>query len=157
MTTLGQFYSFQSFNFPDHYIAHANFLGELIVPSSDLQRKDSTFKMIEGLASHPNGGAQAVSFESFNYPGYYLRHFQFRIHLQTSDGTEGFKDDATFWLEAGNAKPSDVVYSSFRSFNFPSRFIRHRNFDLWVEGGDDDPFKSDSTFKIMSPLWTPAV
>jgi hypothetical protein len=145
------FHSFQSLNYPDRYMAHQEFLGVLIEVHSDQDKKDSTFKLIEGLADR-----RAVTFESVNFPGFYLRHRSFRIHLEHSDGTDTFKEDATFWLEAGNANPLEPGAASFRSFNYPGRFIRHTNFQLWLQEGDDRQFKEDSTFKIVPPNW-PAV
>jgi hypothetical protein len=44
--------------------------------SSELDRRDSTFKMVPGLAD-----SRHVSFESVNYPGHYLRHQGFRLNL----------------------------------------------------------------------------
>jgi hypothetical protein len=40
---------------------------------------------------------------------------------------------------------SDATASSFASFNFPDRFIRHKNFHLFIEQADLLP---DATFKL---------
>ena len=37
--------------------------------------------------------------------------------------------------------------NSFESINFPGRFIRHRNFELFVEEARDDLSRKDSTFR----------
>jgi len=141
--SLGSMASFQSHNYRSHFIRHANFLGEITPISSDLDRKDSTFRMAPGLAD-----SQLVSFESVNYPGHYLRHQDFRLKLQKSDGSQLFRQDATFKLGPGLA---DGSWSSFESINYPGHFIRHRNFHLYLERGNDDLFRKDSTFRISPP------
>ncbi|MEM7343407.1 MAG: AbfB domain-containing protein [Chloroflexota bacterium] len=155
---LNQYHSFQSYNYPDHFIRHFDWLGVLTTVSKEIDMKDTTFKIVSGLAApdHP----QAISFESINYPGEYLRHYDFRIHLKAKEDTDIFRADATFWLEAGNVAPTDKDWVSFRSFNYPSRFLRHRDFKLWIEAADnaeyaqDYLFKKDTTFRIVKPNWT---
>src|SRR5688500_18929012 len=58
----------QSFNFPDRYVRHANYYGEITGVSSEAERKEATFHIVPGLA-----GQGTVSFEAVNLPGYYLR------------------------------------------------------------------------------------
>ncbi|WP_409193942.1 AbfB domain-containing protein [Bacillus cereus] len=41
---------------------------------------------------------------------------------------------------------------SLRSKNFPDRFIRHRNFNLWVEPADSQLAREDATFRIRTPF-----
>ncbi len=146
-------HSFESFNFPGYYIRHRNFLGYITEVSSELDKKDSTFKMVKSLADPDN--ENTVSFESVNYPGYYLRHQNFRIHLHKLDGSQLFKEDATFHIEPGNAtgNPTSEAWQSYRSFNYPDRYIRHRNFELWLDAGSDDLFKKDTTFRPVAPNW----
>src|SRR5262245_6260 len=65
--------AFQSFNFPDRFIRHRNYLG-FIEPINDRQAaKDAVFTVRDGLY----GGC--YSFESRNFPEFYLRHQNFRI------------------------------------------------------------------------------
>jgi len=56
--------------------------------------------------------------------------------------------DSSFFFERGMAG-SGV---SFRSVNFPDRFIRHRDFRLVLDGSDGDleQFREDATF-IQEP------
>jgi hypothetical protein len=91
-----------------------------------------------------------VSIESVNYPGYYLRHQNFRVQLHKSDGSQLFKDDATFKIKPGLA---DAAWVSLESANYPGHYLRHRNFHLYLEQGADDLFKKDSTFKFIAPAW----
>jgi hypothetical protein len=45
---------------------------------------------------------------------------------------------------------------TFRSFNYPGRFIRHRDFALWVERSDGSPqFTKDATFFVVPPKSAP--
>ena len=141
-------HSMLSFNYPDRYIRHQNFLGELTPVISELDRKDSTFKIVPGLAN-----ASAISLESVNYPGYYLRHQGFRIKLQKNDGSDLFKKDATFVVESPNASGASANWVSFRSVNYPDRYIRHRSFHLYLESGQTELFNQDSTFAIVNPNW----
>jgi hypothetical protein len=136
--------SVSSFNFPDLFVRHMNFLGELTVVTSDLDREDATFQLVEGLAD-----SRFVSFTSHNFSKHVLRHEDFRIKLsdQTeAGGSQVFRDDATFVLTPGLADPTAV---SFRSFNFPDRFLRHRDFHLFIEPIDGDLARLDSTFRLV--------
>ncbi|MFI8962834.1 AbfB domain-containing protein [Streptomyces sp. NPDC053493] len=136
--------SLSSFNFPDLFVRHANFLGELSAVTSDLDREDATFHLVEGLADN-----RFMSFASHNLPKHVLRHENFRIALadQTeAGGSDVFRGDATFLLTPGLADPTAV---SFRSFNFPDRFLRHRDFHLFLEPIDGDLARLDSTFRLV--------
>ena len=142
----GETMSLQSFNYPDHSIRHRDFLGEITIISSDLDKKDATFKIVPGLAD-----SKLISFESVNYPGYYLRHQNFRIKLHKYSDEQLFKEDATFRKVPGLA---DKSWSSFESYNYPGHYIRHRDYHLYIEEGSDDLFKKDVTFKIAAPKWS---
>lgn len=168
----------QSYNFPDRYIRHRNYLGELTTVKSNLDTLDSTFKVVKGLA-----GRGTVSFESKNYPGYYLRHHNFRIKLHKLDGSDLFRQDASFIRKTGLAiglwnVPIDESLTSYESVNYPGFYIRHRAdnnaeeaskvFHLYIEkyvrSDSIDPshpkdaearFRRDCTFKLKSRLFPP--
>jgi hypothetical protein len=131
--------SLGSTNFPDRFVRHINFLGELTPIASELDKNDGTFNVVPGLAD--NG---CVSFESVNFPNHFLRHQNFRIklHERPSQVDQLFNADATFSVRPGLA---DATASSFASLNFPDRFIRHREFHLFVEPVNLLP---DATFKV---------
>lgn len=132
--------SFRSTNFPDLFIRHANYLGEISPIGTPLDRADSTFVLRPGL----NGNTESVSFESVNFPGQYLRHNFFRLKLHANDGADLFRNDASFIERQGLADGGAV---SYESVNFPGHFIRHRDFHLWVERNDDSElFRKDATF-----------
>jgi hypothetical protein len=86
-----------------------------------------------------------VSFESVNYPGYYLRHYGFDFVLAANDGTATFAGDATFRQVAGLANSS---WSSFQSYNYPDRHIRHYGYALRLDPITDTAGRNDATFRI---------
>ena len=137
--------SIQALNFPNFYIRHRNFLGEISQIFSSQDRADARFRVRAGLAS-----SNCVSFESSNFPGRYLRHQNFRIRLDTNNNTAQFRADATFCMKPGLASLSNV---SFRSYNFPDRYIRHRNFQLYIDPfSTNSSFLNDATFTLVVPF-----
>lgn len=54
-----------------------------------------------------------------------------------------FRQDSTLFLEAALAAYNGV---SSRSFNFPDRFLRHRNFQLFLDPRDSPNLAADATF-----------
>ncbi len=139
-------FSLQSYNDSNHFVRHRDFLGEITTISSDLDKKDATFKIVSGLAD-----SKCISFESINYPKYYLRHEDFRVKLNEYSDDELFKKDATFKKVEGLAKTSGA---SFESYNYPGYYIRQKDSHLYIEEGSDETFKKDATFKIVSPKWS---
>lgn len=129
-----------------HYVRHRNFLGEVSNPPDGMRDgtrsfDDFVFRMGPGLA-----GRNTVSFESKNFPGYYLRHQNFRIKLHRMDGSELFRKDASFLVVPGLGNPS---WNSLESYNFPGYFLRHQNFHLYIARGSTDLFRKDATFRIL--------
>lgn len=140
--------SLQSFNYRTFFIRHRNYLGEISPVSSLLDRRDGTFRMVEGLSNAAQG---FVSFESVNYPRYFLRHENFELKLHHYADNQLFRDDATFRMVPGLANPS---WFSFESHNFPGHYIRHQNYRLHI--GDvanaDIYFREDATFQTIGSL-----
>lgn len=162
--------SIRSVNFAERFIRHAQFLGELTTIESDLDRTDATFYIERGLKNPERG--DHVSFRSLNFSGHFLRHEDFRIKLHEQDLTfpgpadptnpasgagelppdevakrELFRQDATFVQEDGLSGTG----VSFRSFNFPTLHLRHRDFHLYVEEIDRSSTIStaDASFEIV--------
>jgi hypothetical protein len=131
-------------------VRHRNFLGELtkIDRGNQVDREDATFILRPAL----NGNADAVSFESVNYPGLFLRHQDFRLKLSKNDNSPLFKDDASFFKRAALA--GGAATASFEASKYPGFYIRHRDFHLWLEKNDppSDIFKKDATFIIEPGL-----
>lgn len=92
------------------YLRHLN--GKLVVARSDDSKAffdDATFYARKGFTQKEpywkgvNDGWE-ISFESSRYPGYYIRHSNYRLYLQKDDGSELFKKDATFIFRWANHK-----------------------------------------------------
>ncbi|KZV89224.1 alpha-L-arabinofuranosidase B [Exidia glandulosa HHB12029] len=137
--------------FTDRYVRHVDGLGVTSPVSDALSRKDTTWRVRAGLAS-----SSCWSFESRNYPGSYLRHFNNRIQRDASDGSALFNADATFCLRTGGTK-SGV---SFESYNQAGKFLRHYNGNVYVasNGGSNawdttTSWAADTTWQVASPSW----
>ncbi|MGW1672421.1 glycoside hydrolase family 43 protein [Streptomyces sp. NPDC002324] len=130
----------QSYNFQDRYVRHTNF--DVRIDPNVSPVDDSQFRMRTGLA-----GTGTVSFESVNFPGYFLRHSGFDFQLAYYDGTSGFAADATFRQVAGLA---DATWSSFQSYNYPDRYIRHYAYQLRLDPITTATGRGDATFRVTS-------
>ena len=149
--------SLEAVNVDGHFIRHQQFLGELTRIESDLDRNDASFERKKGFTD-PND-PNLVSLSSHrNFSSFFLRHKDFRIRLDeavhTFSGTtpfastpeaKQFAEDATFAEVPGLSDPTGV---SFRSVNFPDRFIRHRDFHLFLEPVNNEQDRRDATFRV---------
>jgi hypothetical protein len=134
-------HSLRSVNYPDRYVRVRDGLGFLDQVNGGAQQ-EATFTIVKGLAN-----ADCVSFRTSG--GQYLRHFRFRIMAADADGSRQFREDATFCQHKGSVKGS----VSYESFNFPGRYLRHRDFQLWVDPYQNTQlFHADSSFTITAPL-----
>jgi hypothetical protein len=125
-------------------MSHNNFLGYIEVPTTPTKKRDVSFRLRNGLAN-PN----CTSFESINFPGYFLRHQNYRIKLHRNDGSQLFLEDATFCQRYGAAGRG----ISFESHNYPGYWIRHKNYELWINPSDNtELFRNDATFTLQRPL-----
>lgn len=95
------------------YLRHINFQVRLD-PTVD-PRADSQFRVISGLAD-----PSAVTIESVNFPGYFLRHRNNAISLAAYDGSETFEADVTWYVRPGLADASAI---SFEAYNRPGFYI----------------------------------
>ena len=88
----GRCRSFESDNYPGHFLRHQNYRLKLAKQTNDqLFKEDATFCVVSGLAN-----SEGRSFESVNFPKHYIRHANFELWLAKSDGSQLFKKDATF-------------------------------------------------------------
>ncbi|WP_367319590.1 AbfB domain-containing protein [Streptomyces sp. HUAS ZL42] len=77
-----------------------------------------------------------------------LRHYAFRIRLDTDDGSVVFQKDATFCPRSGSTARS----LSLESYNYPGRYLRHYNYEPRVDTYQDNAtFRADSSFRAVSP------
>ncbi|MGY3521162.1 AbfB domain-containing protein, partial [Micromonospora sp. PTRAS2] len=68
--------------------------------------------------------------------------------LAANDNTSTFRADATFYRTAGLA---DSSWSSFRSYNFPDRYLRHSNYVLRIDplsAGSSEADRQSATFRV---------
>lgn len=123
----------------------------VVTSSSSLSaRQDATWIVRAGLAD-----STCYSFESRDYPGEFMRHFNFHIYRQPMDGSLQFRQDATFCAETGKSGQG----KSFASYNYPTRYLRHYNNILYVstDGGTNDfdsatSWAADVSWLITAPL-----
>jgi GH43 family beta-xylosidase len=85
--------SFESENYPGHYLRHDNYVLRLAPhDGSSTFRSDATFRQVAGLA-----GSGWSSFQSYNFPDRYVRHSGYTLRIDTI-GTDAARQDATFRL-----------------------------------------------------------
>jgi hypothetical protein len=137
------------------FLRHQFFAGVLSPISSDsstLDKEDATWIIRRGFAND-----SCLSLESKNYPGYFIRHFNFKLFLQPYDGSAQFAADSTFCPVPGMNGQGVAL----RSLNFPDKFIRHFFFQGFIasEGGsnpwDATAFFRDDVSWIVSSPWAP--
>jgi len=141
--------SLQSYRPQDHFVRHAGFLGRIGRTKTELDVRDAKFRIVPGLAD-----GNCVSFESTNVPDHYFKHAFWRIVLAKRLDEQKFREDATFCIVWGlhRTNRSGADSMSFRSFNFPDRYIRHRNFELWLDPLENTAlFRDDATFFMVQP------
>ena len=132
----------QSYNFPDRYVRHSNYRGQIDANVSPVQ--DSQFKMVTGLTN-----SSGVSFESINFPGRFLRvRSNGEVWLDSNDSTTAFKNDATFRRVAGFA---DAQKSSYQMWTDSTKYLRHSNYLLYAQAGSGTTFNADATFTEVAP------
>ncbi|KNY27820.1 AbfB domain-containing protein [Pseudobacteroides cellulosolvens] len=134
--TRSQFMRLESYNFRGQFIRHQSFKASISKDVSPFD--DSVFNIVPGL-SDPD----CISFESKNFPGYYLMHENFKIVLKKFDGSDNFKQCATFRKISGLADKNLV---SFQSINYPNRYIRHKMFYVEIDEIITDLDKKDATY-----------
>ena len=119
--------------------------------STSTAKADATWIVEPGLAN-----SNCISFQSANESGYYLRHYNFELYLETNDGTSQFAQDATFCPQVGN---SGTGYS-FQSLNYSNKFIRHYDYTVYVasDGGsntwDSTTLWADDTSWAAATAWS---
>lgn len=120
--------------------------------SSALDKGDATWIVRKGLAD-----GSCYSFESRNYPGDFLRHFNFRLYRQPMTGTAQFRQDATFCAGTGKSGTG----TSFASYNYPTRYLRHYDYAVYIasDGGSNSfdsttSWTDDVSWAVTAP-WAP--
>ncbi|HEX2907807.1 MAG TPA: family 43 glycosylhydrolase [Phototrophicaceae bacterium] len=104
---------FKAFGRENAYLRHANFYPR--VDANPVPLADSQFVIVPGLAD-----VEAISIESVNFPGFYIRHQNNALRLMGDDGSASYKADATWTIQPGLA---DDTWISFESYNQPNYYI----------------------------------
>ncbi|MEU1211969.1 family 43 glycosylhydrolase [Streptomyces sp. NPDC005790] len=116
-------FNFEAADAPNQFIRHAWSRGRVdpdVTPYADMQ-----WKVVPGLAD-----PSAVSLESVNFPGSFLRQRDGEVWIGTRTDDAGFHADATWRRVPGL---SDRSLTSFESYGEPGHFLRHRDALLYAE------------------------
>jgi hypothetical protein len=100
-------------------------LGRVSASSGAQTRQRVTFTVVRGLAD-----TRCVTFRAAD--GRYLRHREWRLRMSTDDGSELFREDATFCPHPGAVAGSVTLHAH----NYPGSVIRHRDGGIWLDGSD---------------------
>ncbi|MEV1011383.1 AbfB domain-containing protein [Streptomyces sp. NPDC049881] len=142
--------------YTDRYLRHAGGLGYTEVVnagSAALLKQDATFTVRRGLAD-----SSCYSLESVNQPGQFLRHADSRVRLAADDGSDLFRQDATFCARRG----VNATGVTFEAINQPGSFLRHYASEVYITngGGAETSFgrpqalTADSSWQVSTP-WAP--
>ncbi|KAF7294538.1 Glycoside hydrolase family 54 protein [Mycena indigotica] len=133
------------------YIAHngAAVNTQVVTSSSTNALKlSASWTVVPGL-----GNSGCISLQSRDTTGSYLRHSNFALQVSANDGSQAFREDATFCPEAGLNGQGNTI----RSWSHPTRFFRHFNNNLYVSsnGGVHDfdatgAFNDDVSFVVSA-------
>ncbi|KAA6213490.1 sigma-70 family RNA polymerase sigma factor [Streptomyces albofaciens JCM 4342] len=99
--------------------------GRVSAPSGAQARQRVTFTVVGGLAD-----PRCVTLRAAD--GRYLRHQYLRLRLSTDDGSELFREDATFCPRPGSVAGSVTLHAH----NYPGSVLRHRDGGIWLDGSD---------------------
>ncbi|BBH71528.1 hypothetical protein ACTI_82130 [Actinoplanes sp. OR16] len=102
---------------PGYRVRHQHYEGRIAAISSsdpEEEKNDARFVIRKGRAA-----LDCFSLESVNFPGYYLRHRDFVIHLDRAENSNLFDLDSTFCSESIRGGSAIAL----RAYNYPSRWI----------------------------------
>ncbi|ROQ35960.1 RNA polymerase sigma factor (sigma-70 family) [Streptomyces sp. PanSC19] len=133
--------SLESVDQPGLFVTYAGdfaTLGPVSASSSAQGRQRVTLTVLGGLAD-----SRCVTFRAAD--GRYLRHQYLRLRLSTDDGSELFREDATFCPRPGTVAGSVTLHAH----NYPGSVLRHRDGGVWLDGSDGTPaFAGQASFVV---------
>ncbi|MFI9827562.1 family 43 glycosylhydrolase [Streptomyces sp. NPDC051913] len=92
-------------------------------------------------------GVTPQRFSSYNFADRFIRHWEYRAKIEANVSPLA---DSQFRVVTGLAGTGTV---SLESANFPGYYLRHKNFEVWVEKNDGtSAFASDASFYQRSGL-----
>lgn len=138
-------WSLEAVGTPGRYLSYADTvyaaIGPVSAASSVSTRQRATFTVVRGLAD-----ARCYSFRAAD--GRYLRHYYMRLRLSADDGTQLFREDATFCVKPGSVAGSVTL----QSHNYPGSVLRSRDGGIFLDGSDGTKqFARDSSFIRRGP------
>ncbi|MGF3028117.1 AbfB domain-containing protein, partial [Methylobacterium aquaticum] len=110
----GQGVSFQASTNAGQYLRHQNFqIFQQANDGGDIFKRGATFLPRTGLAGTCGcNTGPCTSYESIDWPGYYLRHANFTFYIAKPDGSDLFKQDASFCPANGLTATTSVLKAS---------------------------------------------
>jgi len=92
-----KYISLEALNVPGEYVRHSGFKGYIAKCSTkdELCRNDASWAVKYGFVKSAYC-ERTISFESFNYPGYHLRHFSHRVMISAFEDKDLYKKDASW-------------------------------------------------------------
>lgn len=137
--------SLESVDDPGLYLTYAGdfaALGRVSASSGTQTRQRVTFTVVRGLAD-----PRCVTFRAAD--GRYLRHRELRLRLSANDGSELFREDATFCPSPGAVAGSVTLHAH----NYPGSVLRHRDGGIRLDGSDGTrAFAGQASF-IVRKAW----
>jgi GH43 family beta-xylosidase len=131
---------FEAYGIQGTYLRHTGF--QLSTSPAVTPPADSQFIVRPGLAA-----PEAMSLESVNFPGFYLRQRDNVLYLMPDDFSDTYAVDSTWWVRPGLA---DADWVSLESYAQPGSYIG-RKFGIMalVEATTDSPkrVREDATFR----------
>ncbi|MEV5951817.1 sigma-70 family RNA polymerase sigma factor [Streptomyces sp. NPDC051993] len=137
--------SLESVADPALYLTYAGdfaSLGRVSASSNAQTRQRVTFTVIGGLAD-----TRCVTFRAGD--GRYLRHRDLRLRLSPDDGSELFRQDATFCPRPGAVAGSVTLHAH----NYPGSMLRCRDGGIWLDGSDGTRAFADQASFIIRRAW----
>ncbi|MFF5456040.1 sigma-70 family RNA polymerase sigma factor [Streptomyces sp. NPDC012950] len=138
--------SLESVDEPGLFVTHTGdhaTLGRVSASSGAQTRSRGTFTVVAGLAD-----TRCVTFRAAD--GRYLRHSYLRLRLSADDGSELFREDATFCPRPGAVAGSVTLHAH----NYPGSVLRHRDGGIWLDGSDGTrTFAGQASF-IVRRSWS---
>ena len=155
-------YSFESRNFPGHYLRHSGFrIRKDARDGTALFDQDATFCGRDGLSG------TGLSFESYNSPGRYLRHYNAELWIASNGGPNAWDSAASFaadvswnvtapwWRSAVDLPAGQYRSLQVTTPGFTDRYARHSNslgYTEVVNSASSATLKQDATFRIVRGL-----
>lgn len=137
--------SLESVDEPARYVTYAGdfaTLGRVSASSGAPTRQRATFTVVRGLAD-----TRCVTFRTAD--GRYLRHRDLRLRLSADDGSELFREDATFCPRPGVVAGSVTLHAH----NYPGSMLHHRDGGIWLDGFDGTRAFADQASFTIRRAW----